>query len=126
MAMISAPCNADVRARNCERGRNSPYISWLNGDICLKEEDELSRIENHYHVFLSLNIDFQVPHHGSHNNLGQVPHFNRCARTYIWAGEENSYGHPNGTILRMLKRAGLEINWITEEDDHIIRHEEWI
>ena len=126
MAMISAPFIHDMQTRNCERGVESPYISWMNGDIRLKDDNEMLAIEQHFADFLSLNIDFQIPHHGSHNNLGRIPAFNRRVRTYIWAGEDNQYGHPHGTILRMLKRAGLKINWITENDSHIVRHEKWL
>lgn len=126
MAMISAPCNEEMRNRNCERGLSSPYVSWLNGDISLKTVPEMADIENHYKDFLSLNIDFQMPHHGSRNNFERLPNVHRRIRTYIWAGEDNDYGHPDGTTLKKLINAGVEINWITEMCKHIIRYEIWI
>ena len=126
MAMISAPCNEEMRNRNCERGLSIPYVSWLNGDIRLKNEQEMLAIEKHFKEFLSLNIDFQMPHHGSQNNFERLPNVHRRIRTYIWAGEDNDYGHPDGTTLKKLINAGVEINWITEMCKNIIRYEIWI
>ncbi len=125
MAMISAPQKKSFRETNCKRENEAPFISWLNGDIRLKNEKEMLAIENHFKEFLSQNIDFQIPHHGSHNNYCRLPKGNKI-RAYLWAGTENDYGHPSGTVLRKIKKENVELNWITEEDDNIIRQEIWI
>lgn len=126
MAMISAPYDKDIRVRNSMNENGGPFVSWMNGDICLKDKAELVAIEKHFKDYLSLNIDFQIPHHGSRNNFERLPAVNRRIRTYIWAGEDNKHGHPDGTVLRKLQKSGVEIKWITEEDEHIVRNEIWV
>lgn len=126
MAMISAPQKKSLRDVNCKSGNNVSFISWLNGDIRLKNEEEMLAIEAHFKDFLSSNIDFQVPHHGSHNNFSRLPKCKKKLRAYLWAGAENTHGHPSGTVLRKIQKENIEFHWITEEDDHIIRQEIWV
>ena len=125
MSMLSAPSDKTVRDQNIHKENERPFISWLNGDIFLQKRNFAS-IEAHYKDFLSLNIDFQVPHHGSKENLNRLPKVLGKMRTYIWAGKENKYNHPSKKIQKMLKKAGLQDKPITEKDSHIIHHEEWI
>lgn len=126
MAMISAPQKKSLRNVNCKCGNNVSFISWLNGDIRLKNEEEMLAIETHFKDFLSSNIDFQVPHHGSHNNFSRLPKCKKKLRAYLWAGAENTHGHPSGTVLRKIQKENIEFHWITEEDNHIIRQEIWV
>jgi len=125
MAMISAPFSKDVQNRNAERDCGGPYISWMNGDICLNDNKKVNAIEKHFNEFLSLNVDFQVPHHGSENNLVRSPKVNG-RRAYVWYGTYNKYGHPSTNITNMLENDGFLVNRITEKSNNIIRQEIWV
>ncbi|MBQ3720108.1 MAG: MBL fold metallo-hydrolase [Fibrobacter sp.] len=126
LAMISAPLNENIWTRNLDQENVPPFISWMNGDISLKKDYEIDAIEKHFEKYLSLNIDFQIPHHGSHNNFSRLPKCKKKLRAYLWAGAENTHGHPSGTVLRKIQKENIEFHWITEEDNHIIRQEIWV
>lgn len=126
MSMLSAPFDEMMRDRNCNRIKDFAFASWMNGDICLKSDVEMDKIERHYQKFLSMNFDFQIPHHGSERNLGRLPNVSGKIRPYIWAGTKNKYRHPSYSILKMLKENGLAINWIAEKDEMFIRQEKWV
>ena len=107
MSMASLPLLA-------KGNRMESFATWLNGDASLKTELEMSAIEQHFSCLNGLNVDFQIPHHGSHHNLGRLPQNVNNLRTYIWAGFNNKYGHPSGTILNMVKNSHKQCHWITE------------
>ena len=121
MAMISFP----MVGKKIGDGGQDCFMTWMNGDICLKTRKELSDIEKHFKEIEYANCDFQIPHHGSHHNLKVLPKIFRKMRTYINAGKDNKYGHPSGTILKMNDLEGIECRWITEEDKSVIQHEWW-
>lgn len=124
MSMVSFPQVADPE--NAKINFSEAYITWLNGDALLKTDAEIQSIEEHFNEVFAFNVDFQIPHHGSHHNLECFPRNLKNIRTYIWAGFQNGYGHPSGTILNMIKANGFECNWITEKTNRpIVRHETW-
>lgn len=124
MSMISFPqANCDEKS---SINFKESYITWLNGDACLKTEAKMMAMEEHFSEVFNCNVDFQIPHHGSHRSFGRFPQKIGKVRTYIWAGFENRYGHPSGTVLNMVKIRGYECNWITERTSMpIVRHETW-
>ena len=123
MSMLSAPSDKAVRDQTIHKESERPFISWLNGDIFLQKRNFAS-IEAHYKDFLSLNIDFQVPHHGSKNNLTRLPKVLGKMRAYIWAGKYNKFGHPHPSIKKKLKHIAYKV--ITEKGPSIICHKQWI
>lgn len=120
MSMASYP----VCAKKCSMKKS--YATWLNGDARLKVKREMSLIENHFTCLDGMNIDFQIPHHGSHYNLYRLPKNAGKIRTYIWAGFDNRYGHPSGTVLNMVQANNVQCNQITEKNSMpIVLHETW-
>ena len=119
MSMASLPFYAKDNMRDS-------FATWLNGDARLKTRKEMSAIELHFSCLDGLDVDFQVPHHGSHLNIQHLPNNVNDARTYIWAGFDNQYGHPSGTVLNMIRAANKPYSLITEKTVlPIVIHETW-
>ena len=109
MSMVSLPLPTSDKGY-----AKKSFATWLNGDACLKTDEKMAAIEQHFSCLDGLNVDFQIPHHGSHYNLGCLPRKVNDLRTFIWAGFNNKYGHPAGTILNMTKAANKPCALITE------------
>lgn len=121
LSMISLP--ADAMNNPCAK---KSFVTWMNGDANLKGE-RMQNIENHFSCLKGLNADFQIPHHGSGNNLSRMPQKLKEIRAYIWAGSKNQYGHPSGSILKIVMQSGCQCNWLKELDAYpIIRQECWM
>ncbi len=122
MAMISAPNPMLISCRPC---LNEYFGTWMNGDIGLKETSEIAQIENHFQSYSIFNFDYQLQHHGSHENFcREIQNFKHMC-IYIYYGYNNGYGHPSGTVLRQLKDAGLQIYDLTEKDHNFDRTTLW-
>lgn len=107
------------------QNENNAYATWLNGDAQFKTEKNLKLVEKHFSCLKKLNVDFQVPHHGSYRNLCRLPKNVAGLRTFVWAGFDNQYGHPSGTILNMMKYYSRKYYFITEKNKPIVLHAFW-
>lgn len=122
MAMVSAPNPKLISCRSC---LNEYFGTWMNGDIVLKTPSEIAQIENHFQSYSIFNFDYQLQHHGSHENFCREIQNFRHMRIFIYYGYNNIYGHPSGTVLRKLKDAGLKIYDLTEKDHNFDRVTLW-
>ncbi|SHK41426.1 MBL fold metallo-hydrolase [Fibrobacter sp. UWB12] len=122
MAMISAPNPKRIRCLAC---LNEYFGTWMNGDIVLKTSSEIVQIENHFQDYSIFNFDYQLQHHGSHENFCREIRNFRHMCIYIYYGYNNKHGHPSGTVLRKLKDAGLKICDLTENDCNFDRTTSW-
>jgi len=93
-----------------------PIVSLLNGDIELKEDKQMQRYIAHYRSYLCRNIDFQIPHHGSKNNLMRPLTEWVIDRAIVNCGRTNSHNHPSYMILRDHQDLGVRCDVITEYD----------
>lgn len=119
MSMVSFP----IFAKECSRDLS--FVTWLNGDMRLKTRREKLSIEKHFTCLDGKNVDFQIPHHGSHENLGSLPKNVNNLRTYVWAGLNNGYRHPSPEIVNMAKSNSLYSRITENSQDLIVRHETW-
>jgi len=122
MAMISAP---NPKFMGCLSCLNEYFGTWMNGDIVLKTSSEIARIENHFQDYSIFNFDYQLQHHGSHENFCREIRNFRHMCIYVYYGYNNVHGHPSGTVLRKLKDAGLKICDLTENDCNFDRTTSW-
>lgn len=121
LAMISVP-NVSLRPYSWyydDHEKN--FATWMNGDIVLKTPNQANRIANHYKEYCYLNFDYQLQHHGSHENFYRVFTEFHNMEIFIYYGYNNSHGHPNGTVLRKIKDEGVNIHDLTELDKNFIR-----
>lgn len=122
MAMISAPNPKRIRCIGC---LNEYFGTWMNGDIILKTSSEMAQIEKHFQNYSIFNFDYQLQHHGSHENFCREIQNFRHMRIFIYYGYNNNHGHPSGTVLRKLKDAGLQVYDLTENDRNCDRTTIW-
>ena len=85
------------------------------GDIAEEAESDLVYIESD----LSADV-IKVPHHGSDSSSTR-PFVNAVSPQYavFCAGEENDYGHPHDSVLKLYRRLGAEI-YRTDTDGDIV------
>ena len=57
---------------------------------------------------------FQIPHHGSHENMIRVIDEFNLKKAFIQAGEFNKYGHPAYPIVNMHRKNSISTKVITE------------
>ena len=118
MCMYSGPYESDFLVP-----RWFDYIFWrkdyilgtmLTGDILLNDEKRISAFVEHYKNFLGLINCFQIPHHGSHENMIRVIDEFNLKKAFIQAGEFNKYGHPAYPIVNMHRKNSISTKVITE------------
>ena len=84
---------------------------------------EIARWENilkYFEGYLPSNL-LLVPHHGSDNGCNeQVLEAINPEYSVISAGEDNKYGHPDKTILKLVKKHTREAVYITWQDGTIL------
>lgn len=125
MAMISAP-NPFTPPFYFYWHYQDNYVTWMNGDIYLSKEDEITKIIDHYKDFFRFNFDYQLQHHGSHENFFRPVIEARNMNILVYYGYDNKYGHPNGTVLRKIKDAKIPIRELTERDTNFSRTSVWV
>lgn len=95
-------------------GKNYIFGTMLTGDILLNDENRISAFVKHYKNFLGLINCFQIPHHGSHDNMIRVINEFNLKKSFIQAGEFNKYGHPAYPIVNMHRKNSISTKVITE------------
>ena len=98
-------------------------VSVMNGDTLLNTETRISQLVNHFNGLIRHDVDFHVPHHGSHYNLCRPINEWRNRRAFVMSGYDNNHGHPSGIILRKLSDAGIPTEVLTEYDRNIVANQ---
>lgn len=90
------------------------FTALFTGDIGINGEEKMAEM----HVLEDVDL-LKVAHHGSKYSTGEnFLHAVQPKLALISCGEDNSYGHPHGELMKRLEERNLSI-WITKQSGAI-------
>jgi len=123
MSMASFPSDDLWSFYHCN---HQHAISVMNGDTLLDTDQRIEKYIKHYFDLNKFEIDFHIPHHGSHKNLCRPLFEWNLKRVIVSSGYDNNYGHPSGIILRKINDAKIPIKVLTEFDKQITKRKNYL